>query len=424
MSAAAATPTDPDQTMPTWFTGVAPGRLDVLGGIADYSGSMVLEVPIRQQARVRLRLTGDGLLRASSTDPGCNPVAISWTELGGAKSPDPARWQEHARLFPDQAWGGYVLGTALVLVNELGLRIPGLELEVQSDVPSGKGVSSSAAIEVATLRALCDALDLNLPGTSLARLAQHTENHVVGAPCGLMDQLTVQHGIPGKLLPILCRPDECLPPLELPDDVGLVGIDSGIRHAVTGASYATVRAAAFMGWALLCEQRGISPQGYLTELEPADAHLLPESMDGKTFLASGRVCPDPVTQVEPGVHYPIRAATSFPLLEHRRVSGLVADYGKDGPNASWLRALGEAMFASHQGYSDCGIGHQETDAIVHLAHEAGVERGILGARVTGGGSGGTVAILYQGEVGREAVENISGMITRRGKGGGHQIVAI
>ena len=108
------------------------------------------------------------------------------------------------------------------------------------------GVSSSAALEVATLRGLEVLAGKSFTGTALARLAQRAENEIVGAACGLMDQLAVAHGRVGELLPILCRPDVLHERVRLPEGAVVVGWPSGVRHAVADSPYATARAAAFM----------------------------------------------------------------------------------------------------------------------------------------------------------------------------------
>ena len=99
-------------------------------------------------------------------------------------------------------WTRYVLGVAIVLVRHHVIDAPSVRVTVSSDVPLSVGVSSSAALEVATARALGAAVD----PLRLAALCQEAENRVVGAPCGIMDQVAITVGTPGAVLPILCRP--------------------------------------------------------------------------------------------------------------------------------------------------------------------------------------------------------------------------
>ena len=154
------------------------------------------------------------------------------------------------------------------------------------------GVSSSAAIEVATLRALEDLSGLRLPGLALAHLAQKVENEFVGAPCGLMDQLTSAYGVPGALLPILCRPDLLEAPVRLPRGVVAVGWPSGVRHAVTASPYGTARTAAFMGkW--IVEKISGRKWRHASELAPLGAPApcrkrccCPATMVGRDFCVA------------------------------------------------------------------------------------------------------------------------------------------
>ena len=107
------------------------------------------------------------------------------------------------------AWAAYLAGVVLVLGRELGADIDcGLRLLVRSDVPEAKGVSSSAALEVAAMRAVAHQLGIPIDGAEAARLCQMAENLVVGAPCGIMDQMTSAIGKANQLLALLCQPAE------------------------------------------------------------------------------------------------------------------------------------------------------------------------------------------------------------------------
>src|SRR5262249_54567967 len=152
------------------------------------------------------------------------------------------------------AWAAYAAGVFLVLARERGVSFEGgARILIASDVPEGKGVSSSAALEVAGMSGVAAAYGVPLGARGTALLCQKVENLVVGAPCGVMDQMTAACGEEGQLLALLCQPAELLAPLRLPEDVAVYGIDSGIRHAVSGADYASVRVAAFMGYAILAK---------------------------------------------------------------------------------------------------------------------------------------------------------------------------
>jgi len=365
----------------------APGRLDVLGGIADYSGSLVLALPLAATALVAAQLRADGSVVAVSGD---RRIRLAADDLLEARPVDLAR-----RFAGDDAWASYVLGPVALLAREENAALPGLRLLVSSDVPEGKGVGSSAAVEVAVLQAVAACLGLELEPRRLALLGQRAEHVFAGAPCGAMDQMTAACGRRGELLALLCRPAEIVGSIPLPPPFALWGIDSGVRHAVAGVRYRRARCAAFMGKALLgCDDE------YLAALEPpgVDAARLPERLSGAEFLRLGHRVDDPFSVVEQKVVYPVRAATMYPLEEQARVRRFaelvvqpVTDLG--------ARRLGELMAESNAGYSSCGLGTARTDALVDAVRSAGWERGLAGARVSGGGSGGTVVVL-----GREEAE--------------------
>jgi L-arabinokinase len=417
------------------FTASAPGRLDVMGGISDYSGSLVLQMPIRERTTVTLALREDGLIRVRTESPGePHPlVELPYDRLMRHGQPDYDHAGRQLAATPGGGWAGYVAGCLLVLHREKGIVVTGADVLVDSRVPVGKGVSSSAALEVATLRALADAYGLRFDDTELPTLAQRVENRVVGAPCGLMDQLASHLGEPNKLLPILCQPDHLSPPFPIPAGIRFVGIDSGVRHAVGGASYGGVRAAAFMGYSILAQYDGATPDelaharrtgerehllynGYLANIEPSGfeeryAGLLPKQLSGADFLARYGVTIDPATEVRPDRTYDVYNATRHPIYENTRIQyfSLLLQHlppATDAPNRErCLRQLGEWMFQSHAGYSACGLGNARTDELVWQARR-NTRHGVYGARITGGGSGGTVCFLCAGDEGLETARRI------------------
>jgi L-arabinokinase len=120
-------------------------------------------------------------------------------------------------------------------MRELDISFPqGARILISSSVPPGKGVSSSAALEVAVMQAVAATFDIKIPPRELALLCQKVENMVVGAPCGIMDQMTSACGGAGRLVGLLCQPAELLEMKAIPDDLTFWGIDSGLRHSVAG----------------------------------------------------------------------------------------------------------------------------------------------------------------------------------------------
>lgn len=411
----------------------APARLDVMGGIADYSGATVLELPLAHGVRVAVQQADDGLLVVQTGGPAAPALAHATTSIPLAilrdGPPEEAPERLRAALAEaDALWAAYVLGPLAMLYASGVMPMPtepergGLRLAVWSDVPAGAGISSSAALEVAALRALQGLFDLELAPLRLAALAQQAEHRAALAPCGIMDQATAVLGRKDHLLMLRCQPAEELGHRRLPRDVQVLGINSGVAHRVGGGQYGRVRAAAFMGRAIIAAQgAGDPPGGYLCNLTPAlfAGHyeaLLPREMQGAAFLERYGEAGDDATRVDPETTYHVRACTEHPVLEQANVLAFLAAlerYEAAGERAA-LEEAGVAMYRSHQSYGErCGLGTPETDLIVALVDRYGPARGLYGAKITGGGAGGTVAVLGAGPEAATAVEEIAAAYTRR-----------
>jgi galactokinase len=417
----------------------APGRLDVMGGIADYSGSLVLELPLAVATWVAVQASNAPVLVLESSGVGDGRAAIPLEDIVPA-APLPYA-EAHARLTrdPQRTWAAYVAGALVVLQREHHRPLrQGAKVLVRSDVPIGKGVSSSAALDVASFEALAALAGVRLDDRGLALAAQTVENLVVGAPCGVMDQMTAACGRRDHLLELLCQPAEIVGHVALPSTLEVFGVDSGIRHAVSGADYGSVRAAAFMGYRMVADAAGLTARsiapgrvaiddplygGYLANVSPDEWRQryrdgVPELMTGAAFLARFGGSTDAATTIDPERSYAVRAAAEHPVLEHDRVRRFRALLAEGASSETARGELGRLMYESHASYSACGLGSDGTDRLVELAREAGPDAGIYGAKVTGGGSGGTVAVLaaagkratvdaiarqYQQEAGRDAM---------------------
>jgi L-arabinokinase len=395
---------------PEPFIGIAPGRLDVMGGIADYSGSLLLQMPIAEETRVSLMPSTDGVFTAS-TDAIVQhqQFSISLDQLKGLTLQETG---EQIKKIPGGDWAVYILGCFTVLEQAIGLQWKGATVFVESSVPAGKGVSSSAAIEVATMHAIQRAYGLSIPPLQLAILSQQVENQVVGAACGLMDQLSVNFGKKDHLLPLVCQPCSVFDPIPIPHGIRFIGLDSGVRHAVSGASYGDVRTAAFMGFVMAMKEVGIDPvqspyQGYLANI-PLDVfltrflHLIPEQISGKAFLDRYQDHLDTATAVVQDRMYHTRAAALHPVQENHRIKKFLAIL-KNGDDP---KEAGRLMLESHAGYQSVGLGEAVTDRIVELVRTRGLDHGIAGARISGGGSGGTVAMMLTSEEGYTVMQGI------------------
>ena len=395
----------------------APGRIDVMGGIADYSGSLVLPMPIREGTFAAVQRRGDGQLVLVSADLAGGHERRFELPIAGLLDLERSA-ADAARDFttPDGDWPRYLAGAVFAMARQQQADLAsGLSICVVSNVPEGKGVSSSAAVGVATLQAVAEVTGCVLEPRALGLLGQELENQFVGAPCGAMDQLTAACGRQGALLRLLCQPAEIQGTIDLPPEVAIFGIDSGARHSVGGTAYRRVRVAAFMGYRILAEAVGLSVRadgngrvsiddplwhGYLANVTPSRLRALeatlPRGITGDEFLARYSGITDLVTRIEPELEYPVYAATRHAVEEHARVQ-LFAELLPRAAHETARRLLGELMLEAHASYSACGLGAAETDRVVDLVRELGPEQGLYGARVTGGGSGGTVAVLARAD---------------------------
>jgi galactokinase len=364
-------------------TGSAPGRLDLLGGVADYSGARVLEVATHLTTRVEAH-DDDALV--------VGPARLTADEVATSAALPYPDMRDALAAFP--RWTHYVLGVALVLVRHGVIEAPRARLTVTSDVPTSVGVSSSAALEVATARALGAG---EVEPLRLAALCQEAENQVVGAPCGIMDQVVVTMGRAGGVLPILCRPAAVDPLVELPDDVEVVGVPTGAEHDVSGVPYRRARAAAFMGERIAQDLPGTSV-AWVSDLPNEAVADLPDALGGAEFLERWRTTDDPLTTVDPDETYPVRAAATFGVEEHQRSRALLASFDRRATDA-----IGPIMAASHAGYDAMGLGHEAATAVVARVLAL---PGVHGARSSGGGSGGTIVVVCE----RGALDGVPDLI--------------
>lgn len=393
----------------------APGRLDVMGGIGDYSGSLVAEMPIAAAALVGARQEEAGgvtVRSANAADEGFSPEVTFPPDA----FVNPTALLKQLREGPEAArWAGYVAGSvALLRAEGLVPRGVGARFFVHSEVPLGAGVSSSAAIEVAAMRAACATFAIELDPLILARLCQRVENEVMDAPCGIMDQVTSALGEAGKLLALLCQPYQVQEFVALPSGWSLFGIDSAVKHSVGGANYTRARVATFMGYKLLADRAGSGFGGYLCNVSPDEYRaLLPErlppSMSGAVFLGTHGGIFDSVTMVDPKETYPVRACAEHAIYENARVRRFLDELERGSEQA--LRAAGEQMYAAHVSYSACGLGAPETDLLVDLARAHG--GAVAGAKISGGGSGGTVVVLVRADEEERVAQTVADEYARQ-----------
>ncbi|GAA1963577.1 galactokinase [Kitasatospora viridis] len=319
----------------------APGRVNLIGEHTDYNGGLVLPLALPCRTRVAVRRRTDGVLRLSSAQVAGPPVELRLDEL---------------RPGAVHGWAGYPAGV-LQALRAAGHPVGGLDLHVDSDVPLGAGLSSSAALECATALALNDLHGLGLGATELALLAQRAENEFVGVPCGAMDQLASACCQEGHALLIDTRD---LTLRQLPLDLAGAGmhllvLDTRTKHDLGDGAYAALRAGCERAAALL----GL----------PALRDLHPDALA-------------PALAALPGE---LRPLVRHVVTENARVeqAATLLDTGS-------YAALGPLLTAGHASLrDDYRVSWPQADLAVSAALSAGAH----GARMTGGGFGGSVLVL-------------------------------
>ena len=402
----------------------APGRLDVMGGIADYTGSLVCEATLGCAASVAMTLRNDAHVQVFSFNnyDEQQPFTVRIPIEALANCTIDQLRSEFAE--PGRRWSGYVAG-CLAILREQGYvdlkDVGGFNIALLSTVPIGGGVSSSAALEVATMMNFVEHFGIRdqMAAMHFSALCQMVENRVVGAPCGIMDQATSCAGEEGALMRMLCQPHELKQPLYLPRGIRAMGINSNVKHSVGGGAYGKTRCAAFMGHKMILDamvQSGSAPaatlagdplKGYLANLEASIYNRdfresLPGQMLGSDFIAKHGQTLDTATKVDPAARYHVRAATDHHVYEAGRVKAFAealehagGDSASPAERERLLRKAGELMYASHLSYTDNALlGADECDLLVNLVRE-NESAGLYGAKITGGGSGGTVAVLAE-----------------------------
>ncbi len=322
----------------------APGRVNLIGEHTDYNDGWVLPFAIDRRTVVAAGLRTDAVLRVASTFSD----QVVEVDLAGL---DRVRGQAD--------WAAYPLGIAWALGRSGAdlAAVPGVDLVLDSNVPVGAGLSSSAALECAVALALDDLWSLGLPRPALAQAGQLAENDYVGAPTGIMDQSASLLGARDAAVLLDCRSLEAeLVPLGLePAGLTVLVIDTGVSHAHATGGYADRRAT--------CEAAARTLG--ITALRDLGVDELPRARAELDEVGFRRV--------------------RHVVTENARVREVVSILRSDGPGA-----IGALLDASHASLrDDFEVSVPELD----LAVETAREHGALGARMTGGGFGGSAIAL-------------------------------
>ncbi|MFH5880370.1 galactokinase [Arthrobacter sp. NA-172] len=319
----------------------APGRVNLIGEHTDYNEGFVLPFAIDKTAKVAVRVRDDSRIRLLSTFGGQGLVEADVTTL----APESAK-----------GWTKYPLGVAWAL-QERGIQIPGFDLLMDSDVPLGAGLSSSHAIECAVISALNDLTGAGLRAEDMVLATQSAENDFVGAPTGIMDQSASLRGSKGHAVFLDCRDQSVqLVPFDA-EEAGLVllVIDTKVSHSHTDGGYASRRESCELGAQVL----GVTA---LRDVGIGDLEEASGLLDSTTFRRVRHI-----------------------VTENDRVLQAVERLTTDGP-----AHIGPLLDASHVSMrDDFEISCPELD----LAVETSRAHGAIGARMTGGGFGGSAIAL-------------------------------
>ncbi|MFG0328927.1 MAG: galactokinase [Phycisphaerales bacterium] len=347
----------------------APGRVNLIGEHTDYNDGFVLPVAIDRWV-VAVGAPFDELdPNAGSTTSGIEPlstiVSLDFDEAIGVDLTEPVNQV-------DALWANYILGPARMLQRR-GDELVNLEAAFTSSVPIGAGLSSSAALEVAAMTLFEQAANLEVDPIEKAQMCQVAEHIFAGVPCGLMDQLISSLGRAGHAMLIDCRSHEIdYAPLPPADEAVLLIADTNVRHALAENDYAERRRQCAAAVSAISEALGEK----IESLRDVDEAML------------DRAAP----QVEGML---VRRARHVVQENRRTLDAVEALRGGD------LVRFGTRMFESHDSLRDAyEVSCPELDALVDLAGEfsesiTGKDRGVFGARMTGGGFGGCVIALVR-----------------------------
>ncbi len=351
---------------PPAFVVRAPGRVNLIGEHTDYNEGFVLPIAIDRATFVAARARVDRTIRVHSAQ----------LDVEDRFSLDRI---EHN---PDQPWSNYVRGVVKA-IRSRDLPLSGADLLIDSQVPLGAGLSSSAALEVAVAYALQLLNDLDLLGEELALLAQGAEQSFVGMQCGIMDQFMAALGRAGHALLLDCR-DLSYRLIPIPLRARVVVCDSGVRHSLVASEYNERRAA--------CEQA---------------VQLLRARLPRISALRD-------VTSAQLEAN-----ADLLPPVVHRRARHVVSEIERTLAAAAALERgdlahFGALMDASHASLrDDYEVSIPELDTLVEIARRL---PGCYGSRLTGGGFGGsTVSLVEEGAVDRFAADLVAGYRERLGR---------
>jgi len=322
----------------------APGRVNLIGEHTDYSGGLVLPFAIDARANLAAAPNNDDVIRVTSAQrPGEQTVVpLAEIEVGSPIS---------------KSWAGYLIG-AIWALGKSATPATGVDLALDSQVPAGAGLSSSAAVECVTVLAVSELAGLDLDAQTIARLAQQAENDFVGVPCGPMDQTASAAAQRGSVLLFDTRANtiEHIPFDPAADGLVVLVIDTRVAHSLADGEYGKRRASCERATELLGVRQ-------LRDISAADLPAALQKLDDDV----------------------LRRRVRHVVTENERVESTVRLL-----RSTAVGDIGPLLTASHRSLQhDYEVSCAELDQAVESALGAGA----LGARMTGGGFGGSVIAL-------------------------------
>ena len=397
------------------YVAIAPGRLDVLGGVAEYTGGLVLAVPLAEHACVGVQRRTDGLLHItrhhSASGNGAAPCEMPLARFRGDDGSwlSPPAGREMLRPYGDMI--ACCAGTIIeaMRTGALGALSGGMSLAIASDLEDVSGVGVFAAASSAVLVSAAALTHEVMEPNVAALISQTLENDWLESPVGPADALCALLGEANGLTQLRCDNRTLGSTLPLPCDLRLVAIDSGHSQPGHCEKYAQVRTATFMGRLLIdriVRHEGLLAKqwdGYLSRISVNDyvEHLrdrLPTKMSGREFLDRFGETGDRLTRIDPKQTYKIRSRTEHHVYEHARSRQFVEAIARGIRNddRSAFVDAGSAMNASHwSGGQRCGMGSAPANSLVNALRKADPAAGIFGSRIAGRGCGGMVAVLAE-----------------------------
>ena len=336
---------------PPTFVVRAPGRVNLIGEHTDYNDGFVMPMAINRAVWLALRPRTDGV------------VSVQSLEMD-----DPAEFEIANLGEPGEGWAEYLKGVTWALLED-GFELSGFEGVISSDVPVGAGLSSSAALEMATAMAYMAISNTPWDAGRMAKIGQRAENEWVGANTGIMDQMISASGVANHALMIDCR-DLSTQLVPLPDKTVIVILDSMTRHTHTGSGYNDRR----------------------RECEEAAAHYGASHLRDldKVALQKG----------SPGLSKKVLRRAIHVVTENERV--LQANKAMSHGDA---HLMGLFMNASHDSLRDnFEVTNRDVDLMAALGQETA---GCYGARMTGGGFGGCVVALVREDMAEQFATEVA-----------------